>query len=268
MKNLKIWLVFTLLSIQLSVSQTILEANGKGDTYQLINSVFSPGYDGIEAPDCAHPDFGKHIDEVFDKTLDKYVFRFHIHTKPDNDRCKNFDRQRNEIKTFESSPDNLKGIVNENVVYKWKFKLDANFQPSSGFTHIHQLKAVGGSEEGMPLITLTPRKGKNDVLEIRYAANVTQTTIKSIDLSLLKGVWVEVVETVTYGETGVGKYAITISTVDKGKVLLNYSNNNIRMWKTDAKFMRPKWGIYRSLKDISSLRDEQLMFADFSIQEF
>ncbi|MCW8849854.1 MAG: T9SS type A sorting domain-containing protein, partial [Melioribacteraceae bacterium] len=35
----------------------------------------------------------------------------------------------------------------------------------------------------------------------------------------------------------------------------------------DNDFIRPKWGIYRSLNDSSSLRDEAVRFADFSIQE-
>ncbi|MFK7948626.1 MAG: hypothetical protein AB8G11_13630 [Saprospiraceae bacterium] len=40
---------------------------------------------------------------------------------------------------------------------------------------------------------------------------------------------------------------------------MSYSDNNIRMWKTDAEFIRPKWGIYRSLNDSTSLRDEEVL---------
>ncbi|MGL1889739.1 MAG: T9SS type A sorting domain-containing protein, partial [Reichenbachiella sp.] len=40
-----------------------------------------------------------------------------------------------------------------------------------------------------------------------------------------------------------------------------------RMWKTEAAFIRPKWGIYRSLDDQASLRDEEVLFADISIEE-
>ncbi|BAO76491.1 T9SS type A sorting domain-containing protein [Winogradskyella sp. PG-2] len=31
--------------------------------------------------------------------------------------------------------------------------------------------------------------------------------------------------------------------------------------------MRPKWGIYRSLNSASDLRDEDVLFSDFSVQE-
>ncbi|MFK7948627.1 MAG: hypothetical protein AB8G11_13635 [Saprospiraceae bacterium] len=93
----------------------------------------------------------------------------------------------------------MKGIEGETVEYVWKFKLDAGFQSSASFTHIHQLKAVGGTESSMPSITLTARKGTPDKLQLRYAATTSQSTIHQVDLTPMKGVWVEVTETVTYG---------------------------------------------------------------------
>ena len=252
-----------------SFSQVLLEADGPGDTYELINAILtSPGGDVVEVPDCGHQEFGRHIDEIYDSELDKHVFRFHIHVTPDNDRCINFDRQRNEIKTYDKSPDNLLGTKDEQIIYKWKFKLDKDFQPSSSFTHLHQLKSVGSDEDKMPLITLTARKGTPDQLELRYAETYSQITLKKIDLEPLKGSWVEVTETVTYSEKEEGgKYHIIINKVSDGEEILNYSNNNIRTWKTDADFIRPKWGIYRSLNDKENLRDEIVLFADFSIEE-
>ena len=246
-------------------SQVVLNADGPGDTYELISSVLAPGYDAVEVPDCSHPDFGRHIDEVFDTELNSYVFRFFIHKTPDNDRCINFDRQRTEIKTYKKSPDYLLGTQNETVEYKWKFKLDSGFQASSAFTHLHQLKAVGGPDEGMPLFTLTARKGDPDKLELRYAESTNQITLKKVDLTPFKGAWVEVTETVLYGENGA--YSISIKKVGDGTMLLEYTNNSIRTWKTDAEFIRPKWGIYRSLSDVDNLRDETLLFSDFRIKE-
>lgn len=261
---------FTLFLILCNFSlhaQTLLEADGKGKTYELINSVLAPNYDVIETPDCAHKDFGNHITETWDADLEKNVFVFHAHVNEDNDRCKNFDRQRTEIKTYRQSPDSLIGTLGETVVYKWKFKLENDFQASNKFTHIHQIKAVGGPEESMPSITFTLRKSKEDKFQIRYASNLEQNDLTSVPLDDFKGVWVEAYERITYGETGQGSYEVTLTRVDNGKVLLAYSNNAIRMWKTDAAFLRPKWGIYRSLQNPSNLRDEEVRFADFYIQE-
>ncbi len=255
------------LIFHLSLAQSLLQADGPGNTYELINSVLAPGYSVVEVPDCKHGSFGRHIDEVFDSTLNTFVFRFHIHTHDDDDRCINFDRQRNEIKTYGKSPDSLLGVKNEMVEYKWRFKLDAGFQPSSSFTHIHQIKAVGGSEDAMPLITLTCRKSSPDKLQLRYAESNTQITLKEVSLAPFKGAWVEATETIYYEERGLGRYEISIIRLSDSNVLFSYNNPAIRTWKTDASFLRPKWGIYRSLNDSSSLRDESIRFADIRIEE-
>ncbi len=257
--------VLSVLVQQHLFAQIVLKADGPGDTYELISSVLAPGYDAVEVPDCGHEEFGRHIDEVFDTELNAYVFRFFMHKTPDSDRCINFDRQRTEIKTYDQSSDNLLGTIDETVRYQWKFKLDSGFQASSAFTHLHQLKAVGGSEESMPLITLTARKGSPDQLELRYAETTSQLTLHKVDLSPFKGVWVEVSETVRYGESG--SYSIVIKSIKDSTILLEYANNLLRTWKTDAEFIRPKWGIYRSLSDAENLRDETVLFADFSIEE-
>ena len=249
------------------LSEIVLQAKGEGNTYELINSVFAPGYNVVEVPDCNHEDFGRHIDEVFDTELNKSVFRFHIHTTPDNDRCINFDRQRNEIKSYDKSPDELKGLKNEKVEYSWKFKISSDFQSSKKFTHIHQIKAVGGSEDAMPLITLTTRLGSPDKLELRYSETTSQITLKEVDLAPFKGKWVKVVETIIYGEKETGTYNIELIDFESKNTLFSYTNDAIRMWKTDADFMRPKWGIYRSLVYAESLKDELVLFADFSVKE-
>lgn len=244
-------------------AQVVLSADGTTDTYSLINSVLAPGYNVVETPDCSHEDFGDHIDQVMDDELGKYVFRFHIHVEEDDDRCKNYDRQRNEIKVYDKSPSKLKAVEGEIVEYKWKFKLDKGFQTSSSFTHLHQVKAVGGSEEGMPLITLTARS--TNKMQLRYAKYTTQETIEEVALEPFLGEWVEATERILFGEEG--SYQIEIKRLSDDATILSYENNSLRMWKTDADFMRPKWGIYRSLNSWEDLRDEILLFNDFSIEE-
>lgn len=241
-----------------------LKADGPGNTYELISSVLAPGSNPIEVPDCGHPEFGRHIDEVFDDELNAYVFQFHLHTEADDDRCINFDRQRNEIKTFDKSPDNLKGLEGETVVYKWKVRLAEGFQSSPNFTHLHQLKAVGATVASTPMYTLTTRKSSPDRLELRYAENDDQITLKRTDLAPLIGVWMEITETITYGVQGA--YAIEIRRID-GELLFDYHNTSIQNWQPGTEFVRPKWGIYRSLINAQDLRDEIVRYTDFSIEE-
>ena len=259
-------LIFTLLLIvQSVVGQVVLNADGPGDTYELISSVLAPGYNPIEVPDCNHEEFGRHIEEVFDDELNKYVFKFHIHTEPDNDRCINFDRQRNEIKTYDKSPDHLLGIENETVVYKWKFKLPLDYQVSPKFCHIHQLKSVGGNFSSQPMYTLTTRKGTPDKMQLYYAETDDSDLLKQTDIAPFIDTWVEVTETITYGVSG--SFHIEIKRVSDQELLFeHYIESNIN-WRPDADFVRPKWGIYRSLDFSEDLRDETVLFSDFSIEE-
>ena len=255
-------ILIVLLSTSNARAQAILEADGPGNTYELINSVLAPSGNVVENPECVHPEFGRHVAEVWDNDLGKYVFEFYIHVTPDNDRCINFDRQRMEIKTYNASPDNLIGVYGESVTYKWKFKLPGGFQPSSNFTHVHQIKAVGGDESD-PIFTLTARKGSPNKLELIHD-NTTKVT--TANLSAFLDVWVECTEIVHIDSIN-GTYSMSIKRVSDGTTLLSFSKNKIMTIRSDNSFIRPKWGIYRSLLSSSNLRDEAVRFAGFYIGE-
>lgn len=265
MKSKLIALLTIYLNIHVIAAQVILSANGPGNTYEDINAVLAPGQNAIEVPDCAHTDFGRHIDEQFDTELNTNVFRFITHTTPDNDRCINFDRQRTEIKTYNSSPDNLKATEGETIEYKWKFKLDIDFQPSTSFTHLHQIKSVSGPYASIPLITLTARKATPNRMELRYCPTDSQSTIQTADLSLFKGQWLEVTELIYFDNNG--SYFIEVKRISDNTTIFSYSNENMDTWQDGATIARPKWGIYRSLNNVNNLRGENVLFNDFSIEE-
>lgn len=255
-------ILFVMMSMN---SQTILNANGPGNTYEEINAVLAPNYNIVEVPDCTHTEFGRHIDEVYDEMLQTYVFRFITHKKIDNDRCKKFDRQRVEIKTYGKSPENTKATEGEIVEYEWLFKLPSDFKVSKSFTHLHQIKSVGGKHASTPMITFTARKGTPDALELRYTSTNDQHTIRKISLDVLKGNWLQVKEIIHFSNTG--SYHLEIKKVSNDKLVFEYSNHNIDMWQDGAKFARPKWGIYRSLKRKEDLKDETILFNAFRIHE-
>lgn len=232
-----------------------IEADGPGNTYSLIQS---KSHD-VQVPDCCHP--VEHISEIWDNDLNKYVFLLSIHRDLDNDRCINFDRQRNEIYTTSSS---IYALNNNTLIYTWKFKLDSLFQPSTGFCHIHQLKPSGGSDDSMPAITLTPLKGSPDKLQLLHCAGGSnQSLIEKTyaALSLFKGVWVEVYERSLSSDNGT--YEIVIRRISDGAILLFWRSSNLDLWRTGAESNRSKYGIYRSLSDIANLRDEEVRYADF-----
>ena len=261
-----------LISITNAEAQVILNANGPGNTYERITSVFAPGngVSAVEAPDLYHTwSAGRHIAEVFDTELNQYVFEFYSHALLDNEPVDPTltDRQRVEIKTYAASPDNLKGTLGENIIYKWRFKIPIGFLPSSNFTHLHQIKAVDG-DDSSPLFTLTPRIGTPNKLELIYVANSTTSgsdKVSIVDLLPFEGNWIDAVEMIHVGSSGT--YSITLKKHSDGTVLLSYSNSNIATIRPDNTFIRPKWGIYRSLNDVENLRDEAVRFSDFSITE-
>ena len=258
-------LIFVL-SPLVSHSQVLLEANGPGNTYELINSVLAPGATAEETPDTFDPAFGRHIAEVWDAELGKYVFEFYVHVSNPNElqdiSTGDTDRQRCEIKSYASSPDNLKGVSGETIVYKWRFRLPVGFQPSSSFTHIHQIKAVGG-DDSMPLITITVRKASPNRIELIHN-NITKLT--SADLSLFTGNWVEATERIKIDSIH-GTYSMTIKNVSTGATILSCSNNDLMTIRATNDFIRPKWGVYRSILNIQDLRDEAVRFNSFSIFE-
>ncbi len=247
----------------LRAQPVMLDADGPGQTYELLSRVL--GGTPYEVPDCGHADFGRHITEEWDDQLQTNVFVFHIHAAIDNDRCTNFDRQRNEIKTYDPSPANLKGTLGETHIYLWKFKIDSLYQPSPNFCHLFQIKPVGGPDESAPIITITPRFGTPEKLQIIHtASDGVGGTVTEIDLAPLKGQWLEVHCRALYRDNG--KIEMTIKKLD-GTTVLTYDNYLLDMWRLNANFNRPKWGIYRSLNSPSFLRDEQVRFANFSIAE-
>ena len=259
----------------LSHSQVVLKADGPGDTYELISSVLAPGKSAVEAADHNklgnHASFGRHIAEVWDADLKENVFEFYSHinyinadktTTTDNEPVSDVaQKQRVEIKTYEGSPDNLKGTLGETITYQWKFKLPKGFQPSSNFTHLHQIKAVGGSQD-MPIFTLTAKKATVNQFNVVHN---NEAIVASMNLSELEGIWVQITEVIKVGANGT--YSVVIKRIKDGKELLSYSNPDLETIRPDNNFIRPKWGIYRSLKKVADLREEVVRFADFSIAE-
>jgi hypothetical protein len=266
-KMIKTLSIFSfLLFVSISYSQNFLDADATGDAYTRITSKLF----AYEVPDCNH--HIAHITEEWNTDLKKYAFIFGLHVTSwlDDDRCGATDRQRTEIKTYDASPDSMKGFYGETFTFRWKFKLDAGFQPSTSFTHIHQLKPGDGPLADNPHVTLTAVfKNSVNKLQIRFghlAGDGSYDYVYEGSLTPLLGVWVEATEVVKYDSVA-GTYSLVIKRVDNEQVIVNYNNSSVAMWRTGSTFIRPKWGIYRSLDHPDQLRDEYVLFNDFSMDK-
>lgn len=274
------------------VSSTELVADGAEgeETYDLIESVLGLG--SIEAPDLygsANHAGERHITEANDPKMgNHFVFHIHVDEDKDRDKVEITDRQRNEIKVYAKSDDHLKGTLGKTFEYRWAFKVSDDLSVSKNFTHLFQLKAVKtrGSTgiTNSPLLTLTAntRSGKNglEVRHVHYNSDRSGTEnnmlahtarMKNVDWSEdIQGEWLEVFVRAHYHEQG--SLYMTVSKLGESQPLIEVNEPNLEMWRSgdldgDDHFVRPKWGIYRSLKSKDLLKDEQISFANFLIEE-
>jgi len=254
--------IVLLATVASSVSgRTYLRADGiSSSTYDLLDSVL--GGTAYEVPDCGHS--GAHITQAQDSELGVPVFHFASHINSDSDRCINYDRVRTEIKTYEPSPDAFKGFRGESVTYSWDVRLNSAFQPSTAFTHIFQVKAVGG-DDSQPLITITPRlRSGSKILEVIHSGtDSSPNTIWTDDLSKYVGKWLHIVAEYTCELNS--RFHLRIKNKLSGEQLMEFTSNSIDMWRNGNSFLRPKWGIYRSLSDKGNLRDENVYFNNFCL---
>ncbi|MGF7139443.1 hypothetical protein [Roseimarinus sediminis] len=252
-------------------SEIILRSDGPEgiDTYTLIQSKFGSGC--IEAPDLYsvnHPG-EKHIVETSDDEVGNY-FLFKIHKKEDRDRdTDKTDRQRNEIKTFDNSPNEGKGFKGQSMRFHWYFKLKEGYAISKNFSHFFQLKAKGG-DDSQPIVTISGSINNNQPeFEIIYNSG-NSTPDRQIASApwgeANSGKWMEMEVLATFADEGYLK--ITVRDL-YGKLIMETEKEAIDLWRTGSTFVRPKWGIYRSLSSASYLRDEEETagFAHFTLQK-
>ena len=240
------------------------------DTYDLIRAFGGPN--PIEAPDLYpinHPGV-RHIYEDSDTTVgNHFVFIIHRDIDIDRDRVENDDRQRNEIKTYSSSEEAVKGFENETFIYRWKFKINDSMEVSTRFSHFFQLKAVGGSDS-QPILTISgAERSGEDGIEVRYSPLQADTILQRTDWSRVTGEWLEAYCRVTFAESGDLRLIVTRMRDDA--VIFDIDEQGLDLWRGEdaSHFVRPKWGIYRSILDLDNLRpdEEAVRFAKFSVSE-
>lgn len=254
------------------LSTVKLESDGPEgvETYALIKSVLGTG--SMEVPDLYpenHPGV-KHVIEETDDIMGHH-FTFLIHRDIDKDRdTDNLDRQRNEIKAYSGSEPELKAYKGESLRYHWFFQLDEGFSISNNFSHFFQLKAVGGDYSSQPVVTISgSRNSSNPEFEIIHSRLTGSEDVQLVHTDWAEantGQWMEMEALVTYKDEGYLKVSVTNM---NGDTILVTENENIDMWREGSEFVRPKWGIYRSLSSSQYLSEgeERARFADFSVQK-
>lgn len=251
---------------------TVLEADGPNQgksAYELITEF--GGRKSIESPDLYsenHPQTA-HIYEDTDPIMGHH-FVFLLHRDIDRDRNKYIkfaDRQRNEIKAYSGSRERLKGYEGQTLTYNWKFKLDPNMSLSKNFSHFFQLKSVDDGI-GMPIVTISgiSYKGKR-WLGVSHAAVKKASILERKPWGTLSGVWLQAHAKATFSDQG--NLTLRLTRLDNQETVIDIELTDLDMWRGTKKshFVRPKWGLYRSLKSKHMLVNEQdsIRFADFEV---
>ena len=255
-----------------SLSLRTLSADGEGqvDTYDLIKNFAGPN--PIESPDLYevnHPGTPHIFESTDDDVGNHFVFVIHRDDDRDRDRLDITDRQRNEIKTYDKSEDALKAYEGEIMIYRWKFKIESGISLTTRFSHFFQLKAVGG-DDSMPIITLTGNvQSGDDGFEVRHSPLTSTVDLARIERSKVEGRWLTAYVRATFAEQG--DFRMIILDEDAREVVFDISEQGLDMWRGTAgdHFVRPKWGIYRSLAEKDDLRatEEVVRFADFQVEK-
>lgn len=229
------------------------------DAYKLIQEKLGSG--SIESSDLGPAvvchDSTEHITTQPD-SLTGWAFRFNVHEGDDCDPTgtTTSTRERVEIKGYDGSSSTAKAFRRDTVTHKWLFRIDRAMNTGPRFTHVYQLKSVGGAQDSHPLLTFTGANGK---FEVRHSDN--DTILGSAPWSSFQGRWVEAYVKAKYA--AVGTLQVTIKDVVSGVTLISINRTSIDMFK-DGTYVRPKWGIYRENPDLS-LGDASVRFADFTI---
>ena len=95
----------------------------------------------------------EHLTVEKDKEMDAaFVFRIRRDMDGDRDKVwpKGQERQRNEIKGYQSSPKTMKALPGDVTRYHWYFKIHESFAVTKNFCHFFQLKPVGGKSASSP----------------------------------------------------------------------------------------------------------------------
>jgi len=174
---------------------------------------------------------------------------------------------------FSNSDDSLKGFHGETMIYSWKFRVHSTMLVSRKFTHLFQMKFVGGDSQ-KPAVTFSgAQRSGSSHFQVRNTSmsNMSENVLTAVPWSDVTGRWLSatVKATMLPIESG-GRLRVDITRTDNGHSLISL-DEPAGLWRPGNEFMRPKWGIYRSKIHPNiqpgDLNDAKVYFTDFCIQK-
>lgn len=213
-------------------------------------------YEGLEY-DRANLFPSRHSDYIVVEDGDHY--RFNI-WRDDRDSTGDGDRQRTEAKGMVQNGTALKMVDGQTWNISYEMYRPSTLHGTSKFTHIFQTKIP--STDAGPFVTLdlTRESSTSETLRARAYANSGSPTIASTPLGPLRGTWVTIRWTLTIGSSGSARFVCVDSA---GKTVADGTMHGVNI-PDQGDYVRPKWGIYRSVESASSdIVDTYILFRDY-----
>jgi len=222
----------------------------------------NPGSDGLKAFEGIEADRGDlHPDRDY-VYVEGDHYRFNI-WKDDRDTTGGGDRQRTESKGMVQGGTKLKMRNGETWTISYEMYMPSSLHGTSKFTHIFQTKTP--ATNGGPWVTLDlGRSGSTERLRARAYANSGSPDIAATNLAPLRDKWITIEWTLTPGSGGRAGCVIRNGTGSGAPVAAQGSMSNVKM-PDEGDYVRPKWGIYRSVESASSdILNTYLLFRNYS----
>ena len=255
--------------------EVVLNASSASEesAYNQIQKIFGDG--SVESPDLFKGDHSEaERIRVRDDPEVGPCFDFYLHRDEDGDRDvvwpRGQRRQRNEIKGYKGSDAGLKATRGQVVRYHWLFRINGEMSVTKQFCHFFQLKAVGGDNTESPIFTISGSivDGRSQLeLRTRSAQDGPRDEKRIFDWDSSRNKWIECVCVACFDEEGY--FRISLRSLD-GTLSFGHEVGKMNTWRKGSKFVRPKWGIYRSLEDKGRIvnKEDTVSFARFRIQEW
>ncbi|MEU0807918.1 hypothetical protein [Streptomyces sp. NPDC005970] len=167
-------------------------------------------------------------------------FRTDMHYPKDVDTST--DRQRNEVRGMRQSGAAVKILEDETWRIQYQMYVPDTLDATTGFTHIMQIK-VG--DVAAPLFTMSLHQHSDGPkVEMRTSDDDDNLTeAGAADMPPIQGAWSDVSVEVKASDSGA---YVDWSVVTDGKTVAKHKRTGLDMWR-GKNYLRPKWGIYRSL---------------------
>jgi len=209
----------------------------------------TPATDGLKAFEGIEADRGNHHPDRKYIYVEGDHYRFDIY-KDDRDTTGGGDRQRTESKGMVTGGTAQKMRDGETWTISYEMYMPASLHGTSKFSHIFQLKTP--ATNGGPWVTLDPtRSGSTERLRARAYSTSGTPDIAATDLAPLRDKWITIEWTFTIGSKGKARFVLRNGTGSDAPVVVDHSLSNVNV-PAQGDYVRPKWGIYRSVESASS----------------